>query len=77
LFYDRVAATPTAEAFRHPVAGGWESVTWGQAAETVRTMGAGLLALGIGPQERVAIASSTRIEWLYADLATCPWRPTI
>jgi long-chain acyl-CoA synthetase len=69
LFYDRVAATPTAEAFRHPVGDGWESVTWGQAAETVRTLAAGLLALGIGPQERVAIASSTRIDWLYADLA--------
>ena len=69
LFYDRVAATPSAEAFRHPVGGGWESVTWGQAAETVRTLAAGLLALGIGPQERVAIASSTRIDWLYADLA--------
>jgi len=69
LFYDRVAATPSAEAFRHPVADGWESVTWGQAAETVRTVAAGLLALGIGPQERVAIASSTRMDWLYADLA--------
>jgi len=68
LFNDRVAATPSAEAFRHPVAGGWESVTWEQAADTVRTVAAGLLALGIGPQERVAIASSTRIEWLYADL---------
>ncbi len=69
LFYDRVAATPTTEAFRHPVADGWESVTWSQAAETVTTLAAGLLALGIEPQERVAIASSTRIEWLYADLA--------
>ena len=32
-------------------------------------MAAGLLALGIQPEERVAIASATRIEWLYADLA--------
>jgi long-chain acyl-CoA synthetase len=69
MFYDRVAATPSAEAFRYPVPGGWESVTWGQAADTVTTVAAGLLALGIGPQERVAIASSTRIDWLYADLA--------
>ena len=69
LFYDRVAATPSAEAFRHPVVDGWESVTWGQAGETVRTVAGGLLALGLGPQERVAIACSTRIEWLYADLA--------
>ena len=32
-------------------------------------MAAGLLALGIQPEQRVAIASATRVEWLYADLA--------
>ncbi len=69
MFYDRVAATPNAEAFRHPTAAGWASVTWAQTAETVRTMAAGLLALGIAPEQRVAIASATRVEWLYADLA--------
>ena len=69
MFYDRVAATPHAEAFRYPTAGGWASVTWAQTAETVRTMAAGLLALGILPEQRVAIASATRVEWLYADLA--------
>jgi len=69
MFYDRVAATPHAEAFRHPGTVGWTSVTWAQAQETVKTMAAGLLALGILPEQRVAIASATRIEWLYADLA--------
>ena len=69
MFYDRVAATPHAEAFRHPAPVGWTSVTWAQAEETVKTMAAGLLALGILPEQRVAIASATRIEWLYADLA--------
>ena len=69
MFYDRVAASPDAEAFRYPVDGEWTSVTWRQAAETVRATAAGLLALGIQPEDRVAIASATRIEWLYADLA--------
>lgn len=69
LFYDRVAATPDAEAFRFPTESGWDSVTWARTAETVKTMAAGLLALGIQPEQRVAIASTTRIEWLYADLA--------
>lgn len=69
LFYDRVAATPHDEAFRFPTGTGWASVTWAQTADTVTTMAAGLLALGIQPEERVAIASGTRIEWLYADLA--------
>jgi long-chain acyl-CoA synthetase len=69
MFYNRVAATPDAEAFRFPVGDGWTSVTWAQAMETVKTLAAGLLALGIQPEQRVAIASNTRIEWLYADLA--------
>jgi long-chain acyl-CoA synthetase len=69
MFYDRVAATPDAEAFRYPADGGWASVTWGQTAETVKATAAGLLALGIQPEDRVAIASATRVEWLYADLA--------
>jgi long-chain acyl-CoA synthetase len=69
MFYDRVAATPYGEAFRHPTAAGWASVTWAQAEETVKTMAAGLLALGIRPEQRVAVASATRIEWIYADLA--------
>ena len=69
MFYDRVAATPKAEAFRFPTETGWASVTWAQTGDTVKTMAAGLLALGIQPEQRVGIASSTRVEWLYADLA--------
>jgi long-chain acyl-CoA synthetase len=69
LFYERVAASRDLEAFRYPADAAWASVTWGQAAETVTVTAAGLLALGIGPEDRVAIASGTRIDWLYADLA--------
>lgn len=69
MFYDRVAATPSAEAFRYPDGDGWSSVTWQQTAETVKVLAAGLLALGLRPEERVAIASTTRFEWILADLA--------
>ena len=69
MFVDRVAATPQAEAFRFPVDDVWTSVTWAQTGRTVTEFAAGLLALGVQREDRVAIASSTRIEWLYADLA--------
>ena len=69
MLFDRISATPDTEAYRFPVADRWESVTWHETGEIVRTLAAGLLALGIQPEERVAIASSTRIEWLYADFA--------
>ncbi|MDJ0345803.1 AMP-dependent synthetase/ligase [Streptomyces sp. H10-C2] len=74
LFLERVEATPDAEAYRYPVidAGGgpdtWRSLTWGQASSRVFAIAAGLMDLGIRPEERVAIASATRVEWILADL---------
>ena len=72
LFYDRVAQTPDREAYRFPSGDGWESMTWRQTGEAVRRLAAGLLALGVGSEDPVAIASATRVEWVLADLAiTC------
>ncbi|MFI9598382.1 AMP-dependent synthetase/ligase [Streptomyces sp. NPDC052043] len=75
LFLERVAATPDAEAYRYPVPAssgegldGWKSLSWAQTAERVYAIAAGLVELGVRPQERVALASSTRVEWLLADL---------
>ncbi|MBM7092484.1 AMP-dependent synthetase/ligase [Streptomyces sp. NPDC012461] len=75
LFLERVASTPEAEAYRYPVpaASGtgpddWKSLTWAQTAERVTAIAAGLVELGVNPEERVALASSTRVEWILADL---------
>jgi long-chain acyl-CoA synthetase len=75
LFLERVAATPDAEAYRYPVPpasgegpDGWKSLTWAQAAERVYAIAAGLIELGVQPEQRVALASSTRLEWILADL---------
>jgi long-chain acyl-CoA synthetase len=69
LFVDRVEATPDKEAFRYPDHEEWVSVTWRDAAIRVEALAAGLLALGIEPEQRIGIASSTRYEWILADLA--------
>ncbi|MED7953313.1 AMP-dependent synthetase/ligase [Streptomyces sp. BE303] len=80
LFLERVAATPGAEAYRYPApvdeqaadsapgAEQWRSVTWAQAAARVYAVAAGLLSLGIRSEDRVALSSSTRLEWILADL---------
>lgn len=68
-FLNRVAASPGNEAFRFPVGEAWESVTWQQAGDLVSRLAAGLLSLGIEPEQRVGIASGTRYEWILADLA--------
>jgi long-chain acyl-CoA synthetase len=69
LFLNRVEASPDKEAFRYPGKDGWTSVSWKQAAERVEALAAGLLALGIEPENRIGIASTTRLEWILADLA--------
>ncbi len=69
LFMNRVTATPDAEAFRFPDDGGWKSVTWQQVGDRVVRLAAGLVALGIAPEERVALASSTRYEWVLVDFS--------
>ena len=74
MVLDRVAATPDKEAFRWPVAGTdgtetWESMTWAEAGARITDLAAGLLALGVRPEERVMVFSGTRVEWVLADLA--------
>ncbi|MEK2473489.1 MULTISPECIES: AMP-dependent synthetase/ligase [Streptomyces] len=75
LFLERVAATPDTEAYRYPVPSStgagpddWSVLTWSQAAERVLAVAAGLIALGVHPEERVALAANTRVEWILADL---------
>ncbi|MFJ8081081.1 AMP-dependent synthetase/ligase [Streptomyces sp. NPDC096205] len=75
LFLERVAATPDAEAYRYPVPAPsgqgpdeWKSLSWAQAAERVYAVAAGLIELGVQPEQRVALAAATRLEWLLADL---------
>ena len=67
MFRNRVTATPNTEAFRYPKGGDWESVTWRQVSDRVDNIAAGLISLGINPEERVALASGTRYEWVVAD----------
>ena len=69
LFFDRVAATPELEAYSYPVDDTWASVTWREAGNRVTGIAAGLIAVGIEPEQRVAIASGTRYEWILADMA--------
>ncbi|MFS8479418.1 MAG: long-chain fatty acid--CoA ligase [Micromonosporaceae bacterium] len=73
MFLKRVADTPDRDAFGYPVpdGAGGETVkwlTWAQVAERAKAIAAGLRALGVGAEDRVAIAANTRLEWVLADL---------
>ena len=71
LFRQRVEATPDAPAYLYFKGESTEltTLTWRDTDSIVKEWAAGLIALGVQIEDRVAIASTTRIEWVLADLA--------
>ncbi|GAA2715188.1 AMP-dependent synthetase/ligase [Actinoplanes palleronii] len=67
MFLERAAAQPQAVAYLRPGPDGWQPQSWSQTAQTVTEIAAGLIDLGLQPEDRVAIASGTRVEWIEAD----------
>src|ERR1700754_1153326 len=68
MLRSRVAASPDRHALGYPTADeqvGW--LTWAEVGRRATAIGAGLVQLGVRPEDRVAILANTRIEWLLAD----------
>jgi long-chain acyl-CoA synthetase len=65
----QVQASGPREALRYPDGERWLSLTWAETQARTFELAAGLLALGVRSEDRVAIASNTRLEWILADLA--------
>jgi long-chain acyl-CoA synthetase len=68
MLFQRVAATPDARALGHPGSAGPVWLTWAEVGDRASAIAAGLRGLGIGREDRVAIAANTRLEWVLADL---------
>jgi long-chain acyl-CoA synthetase len=70
MFLKRVAATPGGRAFAAPNADDTDMVwmTWSQVGDRAKAIAAGLHGLGVGLEDRVAILSGTRLEWVLVDL---------
>lgn len=47
----------------------WQTWTWNQAAQVVKDIANGLIALGFNPQETASVLSNTKAEWVFVDLA--------
>ena len=68
--FDRVTSTnPDRLAYRYKQDGTWQDVTWSEQRDAVARISKGLLALGVKKGDRVAILSSTRLEWVRCDSA--------
>ena len=69
----RVEGTPGRAAFMYPDGADgpntWTTLTWKESGDIVDQLAGGLLARGLGHEDRVAICSNTRVEWIFLDLA--------
>src|SRR5215467_12350369 len=69
MLAQRVTATPQGLALGSPAPdGGIIWMTWQQVGAQANAIAAGLVGLGVGSEDRVAILANTRVEWLLADL---------
>jgi len=69
LFFDAVERFDRADALLYKVNGVWESTSHRTVLQRVRHVALGLARLGIVAQDRVALLSENRPEWLIADYA--------
>ncbi|BCB73935.1 AMP-dependent synthetase/ligase [Phytohabitans flavus] len=70
MFLKRVAATPDRDALAHPAPddSGPVWLKWSEIGRRSKAIAAGLVGLGVGVEDRVAIICNTRLEWILADL---------
>jgi len=69
LFFKQVEAKQDRVALRRKEHGIWKRMTWKDYGNRVQKAAAGLLSLGLGPGDRVAILGENRPEWLICHLA--------
>src|SRR2546421_12845652 len=69
LFWDRVEQSAGRPAQSFKVGAEWRTITWREVGDIVRELALGLIALGRGKGDRVALLSTSRAEWVQADFA--------
>ena len=69
LFFEAIEKFDRPDALSHKVRGVWETISHETILKRVRRTALGLARLGIQPQDRVAILSENRPEWVIADYA--------
>lgn len=68
MLIDRIAAAPDAQAFMYPDKQEvWHELNWTEVGELTFAFAAALIGRGLAQEDRIAIISTTRIEWALAD----------
>ncbi len=69
MFLNRIETGGDDTRYIVPRDGKWEPMTFREVGGAVREMAFGLLSLGLSRGDKVAILSSTRVEWTLSDIA--------
>src|SRR6267142_5925428 len=69
LFWSRVDKSADKPAQMFKQGGTWKTLTWREVGEAVREVALGLITLGRGKGDTVALLSTSRAEWVQADFA--------
>ena len=69
LFWSRVEKSGDKPAQTFKQGAGWTTLTWRQVGEIVREVALGLIALGRGKGDTIALLSGSRAEWVQTDFA--------
>ncbi len=69
MFWDRVERSSDRPAHQFKQSSDWKTITWREVGDVVREVALGLLALGRGKGDAVALLSTSRAEWVQADFA--------
>ena len=69
MFLNRIDEGGDSVRYLVPRDGTWEPMTYREVGAAAREMACGLMSLGIARGEKVAILSSTRVEWTLSDIA--------
>ncbi|MCX7958409.1 MAG: long-chain fatty acid--CoA ligase [Deltaproteobacteria bacterium] len=70
LFFDKVREKGDRLFLARKVKGNWEYLSYTEVEYRVRNLGLALISMGVNPQDRVAIFSPNRPEWVISDLAS-------
>ncbi len=69
LLCERASLSPEAPAFREKSLGIWRTLSWREVRDRVEAICFGLLSLGLGKEDKIAIVGDNRPDWIHAELA--------
>jgi len=68
MLLNRFESSASALGFTYPdESEQWQELSWGQTGDEAAQIAAGLIALGVEPEQRVAIAANTSMKWILAQ----------